>query len=980
MTDTETTEFGIVEQKIKMAELVDRFVPLVLKERHNKQLQTPKLKTLEGRFRKNFVARWKVVKDRSYLKKVGLDKYDPSAIGPCGFFIKLKTFSPVSCHDPNLLSKTFEAASISCEEAGTDLKEHYKLEEGWNINPGFQHDVAEARKQLQNTCEELAASFMNEEDSGQLEKHGEAKDTFNSNCETLLIVEEAMPVARRNDGQVGNTGTASDSSGLVSSENQKILQAAQKLNFKRLAVIRVVFDDMKRTVNDEFERMKGRCTPRAPTDESPTTPAPHLASEDESEIDSSEPAPMETSSSEATPTIAPAPAPAPAGSPPSSSAPSLTQSTIVTSGATADTTDEDRSGPAPSRLALTSKVGYDPNMWERPCNKTNETYGGDAKASIYGELTRGSVTRLLHMVADSLQAKQKSQDGDTTIATPVSILDIGAGTMRFAIQAAFERGWNAAGFENSANRVLLGAANCLAANKEVQKMIAENKRRDPYAADVSRQSIGRIATVMGDALNASDFNGFDVVYIYDEGFVPSLMEHIGNCWNNSNCKVQFIISTKTWGERLDKMMNNEGELVFRDLKLVDSDNMSKRFSRSGNTAYLFQRTEEDKTSTQPPSTSANKVNQATSPVSQLAMELKNNNTFEQEEAHFNLVKEGAETAFNNEKKTRKDRTKADVNDLQMESITATRGVRGKKIKLGKEKPELTTSSTQKKSKSTKSRTKKKLKSSTETKLKADRKILLLGMVTTLTANANEGQPLENQALRDSNRIEMMKQIQLKEKDDTTLTVCTVSLEAGDKTLHLEANFCHRRFPGKVQEHFQTHASGGPFEEIFLDYSWTPSSWTANRWSRPFFKEILGKLSDHDILTHDGVVYLPCTAYVFKCVMTYEVQLLKNYNISFVPENDFKKLLLVQATKALSLGDLAGKDAASSEELYCTTDLAKIREEADSNITEGDLVDYFGKIKNAKDVRLIKLTRHQLDTEERKGKGKIFFGTVRSTYS
>jgi hypothetical protein len=115
-----------------------------------------------------------------------------------------------------------------------------------------------------------------------------------------------------------------------------------------------------------------------------------------------------------------------------------------------------------------------------------ETAMGDANDSIYGELTPTSVNRMVLMIAGSLQAEQESQEGDTTIATPVSLLDVD-----------------------------------------------------------------------GDALDASDFNGVGVVYMFDEGFVPTLMEHIGNCWNNSK---EF----QTWGERLDKMTNNEDEVYLYD--------------------------------------------------------------------------------------------------------------------------------------------------------------------------------------------------------------------------------------------------------------------------------------------------------------------------------------------------------------------------------------------------------------------------------
>jgi hypothetical protein len=132
-----------------------------------------------------------------------------------------------------------------------------------------------------------------------------------------------------------------------------------------------------------------------------------------------------------------------------------------------------------------------------------------------------------------------------------------------------------------------------------------------------------------------------------------------------------------------------------------------------------------------------------------------------------------------------------------------------------------------------------------------------------------------------------------------------------------------------------------------------------RWPRPFFLSILPRLSAEDILARDGTIYLPFSAYVFKCVTTYREKLLKEYIISFVLEDEFKQLLLVKSTQTLSTAELAGKGAAKSEKLYCTTTVNLIEEQADAHITKENLVKHLNEIRNKKeieDVRLIKLTR------------------------
>jgi hypothetical protein len=144
-------------------------------------------------------------------------------------------------------------------------------------------------------------------------------------------------------------------------------------------------------------------------------------------------------------------------------------------------------------------LGDLPELERRDGASDSDSSASDnADVSIYGELTPGSANRILRIIqADQgSQGSQGSQDEDTTIATPVSILDVGLGTMRVPIQAAFEMGWDAAGFDNSANRVFLGASLCKMANLAANKLVSD---------------------VLLGAANASDNNGFDVELLRRDG-------------------------------------------------------------------------------------------------------------------------------------------------------------------------------------------------------------------------------------------------------------------------------------------------------------------------------------------------------------------------------------------------------------------------------------------------------------------------------
>jgi hypothetical protein len=956
--------------------IVELFVPQGVKERHAVQKRHPRSDTCRKRFGLQY-KKWEEKVKKQLEKDSNLSKlqnYDPfSNSFQNGFFVKLEwrgdelfVVNLESSEYPESLAvnQVFEDASIQCDELFEDLVDRYGLKQGWNVSPGFLHNVAEARKLLERKVLELETTKITKE---------QIRKDCSCIAESLVTLEDVLlllPKPRRSNEEAEQQC----SSGSTTSQEETItrtpadaerLSAEQQDRFRQLVGIRCEFDNMRRIIEAIRESHATATTvePSMPTDESATAP---------------------------------------------DSPPHDTLTTVEPSPPT------DESVTAPDSPPHNKPI-YLQNEWENPCGKLDTLYGGDADASIYGEMTAGS---MVDIMAAADRAKQ--------VDTPMVFLDIGAGTMRCAIQAAFEKGWDAAGFENSENRVFLGASNCLAANKHVQDLIHKDYNTEQ---DKAWESIGQIRIAGGDAMHVRNFNGFTVVFMFDEGFIPSLMEHIGKCWNNSNIKVQLIISTKTGKERLDKVKDANGKRLFSNLKLIEGVSVYKRYSHSGNTAYVFKRTDGDDMSTgtstvhegegndegatRSPSSNEKDQNgeemsngtgtgtgtesegesegegngeeaarlssdneEQLCPVEKLQKSFTKKNAYETNKAHYNEVRDEAEAVMKEHKRTRAGRNKRASTDKESETLpkksksdkptqpkpkgtatteTTTFAKKSKSDKPTQPKPkgtattETTTFPKKAKSKSKPTQPKPKPKGTAT----SETKILLLGMVT-------KGEETTGQANRDHHRIAKMKE--LSKESGTTLTVCTVSLESGLTGSHLNANFTHRKFPFEVREEFVKDESQ-PFQEIFLDYFWSPSSWTEVRWTRGFFESILSRLSTEDILAHGGTVYLPFSAYVFKHVMTYKAKLLEQYTISYMQKEDFDKLIFVKAAKTCTDAELGGK-ATTSEITYSTTTLQQVQQQADAKITQYQLEEHFQAIKMVENVRFIKLTRH-LEEETKK---------------
>jgi hypothetical protein len=936
---TDLRRGSLVKKKLEVADteaINEAYVPLIQKERPNRQVRNLKQASMKAKWNRRFVTRWNDLMKRhaDSLESFGLDKYSPSKLDKYGLFVHLEASNDTK------LSDLFEEASISCDEGREKMEDRYALKQGWNVSPGAQHAVAEARKQLQKRFEDLQKRIAVELEDGLgcAERNAAIaaeRDKIKKDKDALLAFLEAMPWPRWSKeeeeqkpsssdttGQEQHTGTATASRNL-SLEDIKKLEAVQKIRLKALLSITFEFDIMENYLGETYEILPEEPLPTALGSE----PGP----------DAFGPAPMDTSGSEPEP--APAPSAGPSGAPSSSTSAApgpdaFGPAPMDTSGSEPEPAPAPSAGPSGAPSSSTSAAPAPQpefaKLWEKPGKSLDSLFGGDADASIYGELTTGSVRNILRVI----QVDQGSQDNERTF-----LLDVGSGTMRVPIQAAFEMGWDAAGFDNSPNRVYLGAALCSMANQAAKKLVSDAPNANPW------KCIGRIRTAMGDALCARNFNGVDVVYMFDHGFIESVMKQLGKCWNHSDKDVKYIVSTKTGVKRIDRITDDKGNRIFSNLKLIQSVNVSKRFSSEGNTANIFKRTdgEDDQSGEETSSVGGDQTsdedemsasigtedqgdqtsgedemsasigteddsedNDKPCPVNELVKAVSAaSKSFEENKLHFDNVLAGTRAVLDEQKKTRKNRrsmkdkesaTKAKTgakpgkaqskktkaveesrprSKTQSKKESATKAKTGAKPGKAQSKKTVAVeesrprSKTQSKAQSKKTKAveesrprrkpgkaqSKKTKSIEPRRKKAKRveenemqnsKILMLGMLTPAKTEKGDNKDNQDQADRDSLRIAKMKAL------SKCSTIYTVSLQAGHEVLHLNADFTDRRFPLKVMDQFLGKGSAR-FDQIILDFIWSPTSWTQTRWSRYFFASILARVSAEDVLTDDGSV-------------------------------------------------------------------------------------------------------------------------------
>ncbi|KAL9186657.1 hypothetical protein ACHAXT_005895 [Thalassiosira profunda] len=193
-----------------------------------------------------------------------------------------------------------------------------------------------------------------------------------------------------------------------------------------------------------------------------------------------------------------------------------------------------------------------------------------------------------------------------------------------------------------------------------------------------------------------------------------------------------------------------------------------------------------------------------------------------------------------------------------------------------------------------------------------------------------------------------------------------------------------------------------FLQVYLDYFWNPNgSWTEEHWKKEFVRDFLPSLvkeglldfGDLDDVKYDpeleahvsaaGVVYLPFCERTLTLVVANEVELSKNFTISFVHKDDLGEHMLHKATNSISekmMRDTFEKDIAQ-EEIWCTLNKNKIRNgHGDDSVTWQKVEGVRSRIDRADGVRMIKLMANRglkwgpdCPESEREGKDELGWG-------
>ena len=157
----------------------------------------------------------------------------------------------------------------------------------------------------------------------------------------------------------------------------------------------------------------------------------------------------------------------------------------------------------------------------------------------------------------------------------------------------------------------------------------------------------------------------------------------------------------------------------------------------------------------------------------------------------------------------------------------------------------------------------------------------------------------------------------------------------DKHHHLEADFNSRRFVKELERWL----SGRTFDQVILDYFWTPPGWNESHWRQSFFDEILVLFAQRGLLEsvpkhpeyitgrfRRGVVYLPFCLHCLKEVVAAYGKLSVFYNVKFLHRDNLDEIPLWVGTQSLDedlMCSVFGKQL-QQEEIYCCVTEQQIR--------------------------------------------------------
>ena len=181
-----------------------------------------------------------------------------------------------------------------------------------------------------------------------------------------------------------------------------------------------------------------------------------------------------------------------------------------------DKNDVNGNVPAQKQLFLVEKV-------YQIVRKITGTLGGSGsqEAPIYGELTQGSMTKMVDLMKEH-----------TNLDSSSFFLDVGSGIGKPNFHVAIDPGVQVSfGLEVDADRWLL-SMNCLIATlRFAADDIIPSKQDDMILREQLAKQ--KCIFIKGDIKNAKVFDPFTHVYMFSIGFPPSLWLELARIWNRS---------------------------------------------------------------------------------------------------------------------------------------------------------------------------------------------------------------------------------------------------------------------------------------------------------------------------------------------------------------------------------------------------------------------------------------------------------------
>ena len=234
-------------------------------------------------------------------------------------------------------------------------------------------------------------------------------------------------------------------------------------------------------------------------------------------------------------------------------------------GANAGAGAKDLGSPTINRAKISARVEKAYGI-VRSC--TGILGGNGSTGAIYGELTMGSMQKVINIMVDKCEMNSSSR-----------FIDVGSGLGKPNFHAAQDPQVRlSVGVELETIRWQLAMFNLQSVVGEMQRGKPANEK----PCDITRETalLSGVNFMVGDIDDASSTDPFTHIYMYDLGFPPPLQQSIARKFNNSHY-AQYLVSYRP----PRRVIEEYGYAV----EIVDQISTSMHGSGEGHMAYFYKR-------------------------------------------------------------------------------------------------------------------------------------------------------------------------------------------------------------------------------------------------------------------------------------------------------------------------------------------------------------------------------------------------------